>query len=348
MELERSILAFGLEDRDDPEQLLAMLSYSDHDRGRIIIRDGRLVVDRKFLEDKKKSAHLNVLLSIVAFHQKTLPNTMYLHEAGSTGMSKLGVDDDNKTGLMNVTTVIAKKYGYAQRGILVPNCYYGRNGRVFDKWADVIAAVTKFRDRREWSERNPRVFWRGDFTWNTTNKECERLSGQFARMDALSLMYESQHPNGTDLGDRRHPSESLDLGFGKCVVASETPVCDDMYTFDDVLRSFMAAIQRYPKLVTDKRFYYFDTYTKYQFLFNLPGKTMGSYSRNLNHLWFTGAVILLWDAPFVEFYYPYLHHGEHVVAVNKKTLLSAVDAIRSNDTLRTALIANARDVADPG
>ena len=37
-------------------------------------------------------------------------------------------------------------------------------------------------------------------------------------------------------------------------------------------------------------------YTRYQKVLNLPGKTTGSYSRNLNHLWAVGSALLLWDA----------------------------------------------------
>ena len=41
-------------------------------------------------------------------------------------------------------------------------------------------------------------------------------------------------------------------------------------------------------------------YSRYKYVLNLPGSTTGSYSRNLNHLWALGAVVFLWEAPFVE------------------------------------------------
>lgn len=35
-------------------------------------------------------------------------------------------------------------------------------------------------------------------------------------------------------------------------------------------------------------------YTRYKYALNLPGSTHGSYSRNLNHLWALGGVLLQW------------------------------------------------------
>ena len=50
-------------------------------------------------------------------------------------------------------------------------------------------------------------------------------------------------------------------------------------------------------------------YLNYRFLLNLPGSVSGSYSRNLNHLWATGSIVVLWQHPYVEWYYPGLSSG---------------------------------------
>ena len=50
-------------------------------------------------------------------------------------------------------------------------------------------------------------------------------------------------------------------------------------------------------------------YASYKYQLNLPGSVSGSYSRNLNHLWMLGSVVALWDAPYVEWYYPALAPG---------------------------------------
>lgn len=317
-ELERSIAAFG---QKDGRRYLERLSAAKYDKSRIIIRDGRVVVHKDYLQDLKKKAHLNVLVSALAFGY-TLPNVIYLHEGTSSGMLKESPDP---------TTVIAKKYGYEQPGILVPNCYFGGNGRVYDRWVSVMDKVKAHREKyREWNERDPRVFWRGEIIWTGNNsKGCDRLSGQFARMDAISLTTTALK----DFFDVRCNRE--------CSVATKI-TCDDFFHFDDTIRKFID----HPDVGIDSHFYSTHEYAKYQFLLNLPGKTMGSYSRNLNHLWFTGAVILLWDANFVEFYYPALHSGSHFLAINKSTAVDAVRAVKQNDTLRQTLIANAKRVGD--
>ena len=70
----------------------------------------------------------------------------------------------------------------------------------------------------------------------------------------------------------------------------------------------------------------------------------GSYSRNLNHLWFLGSVVASWESPAVEFYYPALTPGVTHVAVNRTTAAAAFAALRDADAAR--LRANARRVAD--
>ena len=60
---------------------------------------------------------------------------------------------------------------------------------------------------------------------------------------------------------------------------------------------------------------------------NLPGKTTGSYSRNLNHLWALGAVVLLWRADFKEWYSPLLKSGVTHLDVDAATLIDALDYV---------------------
>ena len=44
--------------------------------------------------------------------------------------------------------------------------------------------------------------------------------------------------------------------------------------------------------IRDPKFYTEPDYANYKYVLNLPGKTDGSYSRNLNHLWYVGAAVL--------------------------------------------------------
>ena len=51
-----------------------------------------------------------------------------------------------------------------------------------------------------------------------------------------------------------------------------------------------------------ERYYKEQDYANFKMLFHLPGGTTGSYSRNLNHLWGVGGVILYWDHLAYEHY----------------------------------------------
>jgi len=85
-------------------------------------------------------------------------------------------------------------------------------------------------------------------------------------------------------------------------------------------------------------------YTKYKYLLNLPGKTTGSYSRNLNHLWATGGVVLLWDEPIVEWYYPLLETGVTHLVVNRSTAAAVVERLEANPAEYKRLVAGAAQI----
>ena len=76
------------------------------------------------------------------------------------------------------------------------------------------------------------------------------------------------------------------------------------------------------------------------------GQTGGSYSRNLNHLWATGAIVLLWDTPIVEWYYPGLETGATHLVVNAASAPEALDKANADPDALEALRAGARQVDD--
>ena len=81
-------------------------------------------------------------------------------------------------------------------------------------------------------------------------------------------------------------------------------------------------------------------FAAHRYVLNLPGQTSGSYSRNLNHLFFLGSVVFLYDTPTTEWYYPALTNGVTHVAVNS-TSVSDVLGLVNNDTSLQHLIAKA-------
>ena len=81
---------------------------------------------------------------------------------------------------------------------------------------------------------------------------------------------------------------------------------------------------------------------RYKFLLNLPGSVSGSYSRNLNHLWALGAVVLLWRADFKEWYSPLLKSGVTHLDVDAETAAKVAELLRGSDGAARALAGNAR------
>ena len=82
----------------------------------------------------------------------------------------------------------------------------------------------------------------------------------------------------------------------------------------------------------------------YKYVLNLPGKTDGSYSRNLNHLWAVGSAVLLWDGPVVEWLYPALKHGETHASVSRSSAKAVVDDLESHPMKYKKLVEGAARV----
>ena len=76
------------------------------------------------------------------------------------------------------------------------------------------------------------------------------------------------------------------------------------------------------------------------------GQTGGSYSRNLNHLWATGAIVLLWDTPIVEWYYPGLTEGATHLVVNAASAAEVLDEANADPEALEALRVGAQKVDD--
>ena len=58
---------------------------------------------------------------------------------------------------------------------------------------------------------------------------------------------------------------------------------------------------------------------------------MGSYTKGMQYLSTLGAVILMWDTPYYEFYYHLLTEGVHFLRVNSSNLCRTINRLRDND-----------------
>ncbi|KAH8069391.1 hypothetical protein JL721_5948 [Aureococcus anophagefferens] len=197
--------------------------------------------------------------------------------------------------------VIAKRYGYDQCGILVPNCY-------FDDltWGRLAATITDVAAGLPFEKRDGRVFWRGSIR---TEPDCDDEAGNFARTEAVALT--AAHP------------DVFDVKCLECDVRDEArqfrPARDERATRPPSKAPISAG------------------FLSFRLMF---GRAI--IPRNGLDAWM--GVIAMWDAPYVEWYYPALAEGVTHLALNRST---ALDAVR--DVPRRAvetMLRNARAVYD--
>lgn len=309
---------------NETKELLRIMMSDRYDHRRLMLLDNRVIVAEALLA---KSKILPLAISIAqAASKHKLPNAVWLHNPYSAGYA---FSIENVT--MLPTTVISRHHS-EKMGVLVPNPYFA-NGDLMRGWRSEQKKYRKAKERHPWNERDKRVFWRGAVR---STRTCRHGAGNFARLQAISLSFCRQ--------------DNFDV---RCV-ASATGIhgCDENtnVTFDDC--------DNYPA-DTDLPFTFKKEnlalttttaqvlpveYVENQFLLNLPGSTHGAYSRNLNHLWAMGAVILLWDSPYIEWYYAALGHGLTHLAVNKSTAVRVVESVRKDSKLVELLIKRAADV----
>mmetsp|Transcript_15015 Transcript_15015/g.60303 ORF Transcript_15015/g.60303 Transcript_15015/m.60303 type:complete len:439 (+) Transcript_15015:663-1979(+) len=157
-----------------------------------------------------------------------------------------------------------------------------------------------------------------------SGKQCKRHLGNYERLVAASLTV--AHRDVFDVRCNHACQPRREATFA----------CPAMPYDDDMRRAAQNA-----SLITDLAWVEQTEYARYQYLVNLPGKTSGSYSRNLNHLWLMGSVVVLWDMPTVEWYYPALRNGVTHVAVNKTNAFDALTRVRDDAGLEKRLAENA-------
>ncbi|KAJ1459043.1 hypothetical protein M885DRAFT_76304 [Pelagophyceae sp. CCMP2097] len=300
----------------------------------VMILDNRLIVDRRMLHIKKGLHHVEFVKSIM--ERGPLPNIVYQFEANADGIqsddqlfregcptpkafpaaSDVRVKPKSRIKQKVVEPlpkiVIAKRYGYDQCGLLMPNCYFDAIGK-WDKLSKEIIAATK---RIKFEDRDSRVFWRGTIR---EQSDCADDTGNFARLQAVSLS--AAHP------------DTFDVKCTSCQPRDEKKRACAALPYDADMRRAMGRGNRsaISGEHVDKT-----TFGNYRYQLNLPGSVSGSYSRNLNHLWMLGSAVVLWDAPYVEWYYPALKDGVTHVTVNKSDAFSVVRGLSEARTLKLA------------
>ena len=294
----------------------------------ILIRGGRLFTTHNFTHNTKHTYMLR-LLAAVQRAGGPLPDAWLMYESSSRGKCH-DLDGLGGHGRLLPTLVIAKLDGYGQCGILVPNPYFGY-GDINDMWRLQTEALLAANRTAE--ERIPRVFWRGEVANHDAHAgkrkgyPCKSERGNHARLAALALTAD----------DPSHFDVKCNVG---CEARDATKWPCPGLAYDATMRKIYADNSS----IRDPKFYTEPDYANYKYVLNLPGKTDGSYSRNLNHLWYVGAAVLLWDTPAVEWYYPALKHGATHAAINRTTARAVVEALDASPDKYSRLLSGAQRV----
>ena len=162
--------------------------------------------------------------------------------------------------------VIAKRHGYAQCGLLVPNCYF----EDLKRWRHITKLIRGEARNRTFATRDDRAFWRGSIR---TQPECADEMGNYARTQAVAL-------------GARHPS-LFDVRCLDCDVRDEATKPCDAYKFDAATKKLLTATLRSCMRHTSASSSSVGTSTSSTCL----EVSLGVHSRNLNHLWSVGSVV---------------------------------------------------------
>ena len=185
-------------------------------------------------------------------------------------------------------------------GIMSPNPYFGGedcpngNSRCsVQAWNQTIGRVLDAAEARPVEERRDhwRSFWRGRVTKPDCNKwhTIERLR---------AAVHAQSRP---ELHDIRVTEVTGSIG-SSCT--------SDLNRGSDVAEVLQhVSTSRFPDYIS------FQNYTRWPLLVNLPGSTHSGYSRNLNHLWASGGVVLQWNR--------HLNSSETSRAFGKRTVPKA-------------------------
>ncbi|KAJ8599663.1 hypothetical protein CTAYLR_005411 [Chrysophaeum taylorii] len=300
---------------EDARPVVEIMMGRKYDKHRMMVLENRVIVSPSMVKPGKTGRFVHTMTQVARASE--LPNTVWVHYAGSKGAAM-------KSGQWTLPTTVIARHANGT-GVMVPNPYFG--GGNLDAWDSERKKLDLASQTHNWDKRDPRCFWRGHVR---SSRDCAHGFGNYARLQAVSLT--ACFDDLFDVKCQKGCGDDLNITF----------TCDERYPPDPDVKRATSSERR--KDLVAPTFTDSSDYARYQFLLNLPGSTQGSYSRNLNHLWAMGAVVFLWDSPFVEWYYPALRHGITHVAVNKSTARSAVLEIRNDRKLRQTLLEAAKRV----
>ncbi|KAJ8600059.1 hypothetical protein CTAYLR_001851 [Chrysophaeum taylorii] len=311
-ELLRSITAYP--EPQSAEEVEALLAAMAERRGdMVLILNNRLYVHDSFLRSgnaatrRDKCRHLKIMYAALP-----LPNVAYVY-------GRFATDD-----ACAVPEVVATKHrGYAQCGILVPTLVFA------DQPDDTRNRTSRYREALNYFDdtfgaRSNKVIWRGqsaDVPPNAPGHCTYAHESARARLQALALARDEP---------RRFSSHCI---LGKpCDFYDEVGSCGSNNNNNNKPKSrrlshttSMKNVARRNQTDHMKEPLPPRLLTKWKYQLNVP------HSWRLNVLWMVGSVVLLWDSPFVEWYYPALQHGVTHLAITYHTAFHVVSELEKFD-----------------
>ena len=280
-ELWRSLRAYRSQQISTKEEAEAEVIkiLKDPHRNILLVLNNRVYVHREFYERSKHPGHAVMVRE--ACQLLGCPNVIYDFASETTG----GSGCDQRT----LKLAINKEVGYEQCGVLVPNSYFGGGHGNITMWASEVTGQDS--KLEPFASRKGKAMYRGSLHPDPDNvfsneRFCSEVAyGNYARISAFASSLD--HPDEVDakcVDGKRH--------------ACKLPPPSCVGIVNDFNSGLKAKARIDGKFLDDK------DYRNHKYLLNLPGAASGSYSKNLNHLWRTGSVVMQWVHPFVEWYRP--------------------------------------------
>jgi len=345
-EMRRSVRSFdAAKDKHDAQTYVRQVL-----NGPVSSSIGRLVVINGKIYGNKDMAYSGegpkfVVMATHALRRRDTGNVALLHLAGASRRCFPPFEWQKKKWAEAPgwvpTTLVARKHAEEDCGILVPNPYFvdsaARATGIFNNnlyGHHSTPSVLNASAARPWARRKATAFWRGKLRKAT--KSCVSEIGNYARFEAMGLTLKNHA-----FGDRLFDVKST-FGYplhGEWYNASwlQQRNCLDVDKDFGGPKKFEKLVARLEEAVDHEKMYIEEDYCDYKMLLHLPGGTSGSYSRNLNHLWASGGVVLFWKQSAPEHYYAGLEDGVSHAVVDMVTARDVATRVLKDEAFAARL-----------
>jgi len=291
----------------------------------VLLINNRIFVSPNYenLGKRKPSDHLIMIYSIL--QRRQISSAVYVFDSGARGNGYDNCDNGHRLPMF----LISKKFGFNMPGLLFPNPFFGN----VTNWDIERSLYDEYSDRNAFKKRKARALWRGSIE---CFKNCAKDMGIWQRWGALVQSW--KHPDLLDAKATPKHNEALSIRNVSHIDCEPS----GLVVYPDMVAAYKE-LQKFPSAFQDSHLDH-HKYVEYQFLLNLAGSQGGGYSRNLNHIWSLGSVVVLWDAHFTEWYFPALHDGETHITGDYNNVIDTLKSVRRDPVMVEKLRTNARQI----